>query len=509
MPQYSAVLDPVRADTEVSTERSERSPGPGLFRQHRRWFALVLVCLSSLMIVLDSTIVNVALPAIQQDLGFSQAGLAWIFNAYLLTFGGFMLLAGRAADLFGRRKFLIAGFALFTLASVACGFATSQGVLVIARGIQGIGGSIISAVSLSLVLVLFPETRERAKAMSIWGFVGSGGGSVGVIAGGLLTQGLNWHWIFLINAPIGLVALRLARPLLPKDSAIRLAHSLDVGGTLAVISAPLLMVYGLVNAGQSDANPLVTLVCLAGALGIVVVFVVHESRVRTPLVRMAIFRSRTISVASVMTAFSGAAFFGWFFFSPLYAQQVLNYNSLQTGLTFLPATLVMGGLSLGITAWIVGRFGPKRPMVTGMAIFVVGLLLFARAPVDGSFWPDMLVPMLLLGLGAGISFMPLILVGTQGVSASDSGLVSGLLSTSQLIGGSIGLALLAGVASFRTAGLAADGADHLVALTAGYQAAFLVAACLELVTLTLATTLPRGSGGGLQRVGAAGSHARL
>jgi EmrB/QacA subfamily drug resistance transporter len=488
MPQSSAVLDRVPAGLEVSTERSERSSGTGSVRQHRRWLALVLVCLSSLMIVLDSTIVNVALPAIQRDLGFSQAGLAWIFNAYLLTFGGFMLLAGRAADLFGRRRFLMVGFAIFTLASVTCGFATSQAVIVVARGVQGIGGSIVSAVSLSLVLVLFPETRERAKAMSIWGFVGSGGGTVGVIAGGFLTQGLNWHWIFLINVPIGVLALLLARPLLPEDSTIGLGNGLDLGGTLAVICAPLLVVYGLVNAGQADANGLVTVACLVGALAIVVAFVVHESRVRTPLVRMDIFRSRTISVTSVMTAFSGAAFFGWFFFSPLYAQQVLNYNSLQTGLTFLPATLVMGALSLGITASIVGRFGPKRPMVTGMSIFVVGLLLFARAPVDGSFWPDMLVPMLLLGLGAGISFMPLILVGTQGVSVSDSGLVSGLLSTSQLIGGSIGLALLAGVASFRTAGLLADGADHLFALTGGYHAAFLVAACLELMTVALATT---------------------
>jgi EmrB/QacA subfamily drug resistance transporter len=452
---------------------------------HRRWLALGLVCLSSLMIVLDATIVNVALPSIQRDLGFSQAGLAWVVNAYLLTFGGCMLLAGRAADLLGRRAVLMTGIGLFTAASLACGLAESQPVIVFARGVQGVGGSIVAAVSLSIVLVLFTDTAERAKAMSVWGFVGSGGGTVGVILGGLLTQGLSWHWIFLVNVPVGLLALALARPLLPAVPGLGLGRGLDLGGTLAVVVAPVLAVYGIVTAGQEGWASPTTLLCLGGALLVALAFVWLEGRLRAPLVPLRVFRSRTIVVSCLITAISGAAFFGWFFFSPLYAQQILGFDSLQTGLTFLPATLTMGALSLGITARIVGRVGPKAPLVSGMGLFTVGLLVFARAPVDGAFVPDMLVPMFLLGLGAGISFMPLFLIATADVDSSDSGLVSGLISTTQMLGGALGLALLASLALARTTALAPS-VPPLEALTAGYDAAFLVAAGLSLATMALA-----------------------
>jgi EmrB/QacA subfamily drug resistance transporter len=447
-----------------------------------------MVCLCSLMIVLDGTIVNVALPSIQQDLGFAQADLAWVVNAYLLTFGGFMLLAGRAADLLGRRAVLITGIALFTVASLACGLANSQAVIVIARGIQGIGGSIVASVSLSIVLVLFPQPGDRAKAMSIWGFVGSGGGTVGVIAGGLVTQALNWHWIFLLNVPIGALALLLARPLLPAVPGLGLGKGLDLGGTLAVVAAPVLAVYGIVNAGQAGWTSPVTLLCLAAAIIAALAFVWIESRVSAPLVRLGIFRSRTIAVTNIVTAISGAAFFGWFFFSALYAQRVLGFDPLQTGLTFLPATLTMGALSLGITAWIVNRVGPKKPLVGGTLLMVVGLGLFARSPVNGAFVPDILVPMLLLGIGASGSFMPLLLIATAEVGSSESGLVSGLISTSQMIGGALGLALLAGLAAARTSASLASGSPPVVALNDGYAAAFLLAAILALVTAILAAT---------------------
>src|SRR4030088_295050 len=439
-------------------------PAVQFFEVHRRWLALGMVCLCSLMIVLDGTIVNVALPSIQQDLGFSQQDLAWVVNAYLLTFGGFMLLSGRAADLLGRRAVLITGIALFTVASLACGLANSQAVIVAARGIQGIGGSIVAAGAPSIVLVLFPQPAERAKAMSIWGFVGSGGGTVGVIAGGLVTQALNWHWIFLLNVPIGTLALVLARPLLPSVPGLGLSKGLDLGGTLAVVAAPVLAVYGIVNAGQVGWTSPVTLGCLGAALVSAVAFVLIEGRVSAPLVRLGIFRSRTIAVTNIFTAISRAAFFGWFFFSALYAQHILGYDPLATGLTFLPATLTMAALSLGIAAWIVNRVGPKTPLVGGTLLMVVGLVLFARAPVNGAFVPDILVPMLLLGIGAGVSFMPLFLIATSEVGPSESGLVSGLISTSQMIGGSLVLALLAGLAAARTSSSLEAGAAPVVAL---------------------------------------------
>jgi MFS family permease len=354
--------------------------------------------------------------------------------------------------------------------------------------VQGIGGSIVESVSLSIVLVLFPSASERAKAMSIWGFVGSGGASIGVIAGGMITQAVNWHWIFLVNVPIGVLALVLARPLLPRVAGSGLGGGLDVAGTLAVLAAPMLAVYGIVNAAQAGWGSPVTLGCLAAAFVIALLFVAIESRTRAPLVPLSIFRSRTIVVTNVATALSGAAFFGWFFFSALYAQHVLGYDALQTGLTFLPATLTMGALSLGLAAWVVNRVGAKKPLVGGMLLVTVGLALFARAPVDGAFFPDILAPMFLLGLGAGISFMPLFLIATADVSPADSGLVSGLISTSQMIGGALGLSLLAGLAAARTAALLSESQPPAVALNEGYHAALLLGAALSLVTTVLTAT---------------------
>ena len=456
---------------------------------YRRWFALGLVCLTTLMIVLDGTIVNVALPVIQEDLGFSEANLAWVVNAYLLTFGGFMLLSGRLADLLGRRRVLMTGIGLFTVASLVCGLANSQALIVVARGVQGIGGSIVNSVSLSIVLVLFPRPAERAKAMSIWGFVGSRRREHRRDRRRLADARLQLA-LDLSGERADRGAGAAAGSTAPaQGGGTGLGKGLDLGGTVAVIAAPVLGVYGIVNAGQAGWGSTVTLACLAAALVTAVLFVLIERSVSAPLVPLGIFRSRTIVVTNLVTALSGAAFFGWFFFSALYAQHVLGYDSLQTGLTFLPATLTMGALSLGLAAWIVARrVGPKTPLVVGMALLSIGLALFARAPVNGAFFPDILVPMFLLGLGAGVSFMPLFLIATADISPSESGLVSGLISTSQMIGGALGLALLAGLAAARTAAALSANEPPLEALNDGYHAAFLLGAALAAVTAVLALT---------------------
>ena len=361
--------------------------------RNRRWFALGMVCLCSRLVIVPrrQPIVNVALPAIQQDLGFSQADLAWIVNAYLLTFGGCMLLAGRTADIVGRRNTLIFGICfpvLGRLTGVRPG-ADADDADRCARDSRVLVARIVSGVSASIVLVLFPEQSERAKALSVWGFVGSGGGTVGVIAGGLLTQSLNWHWIFLVNVPIGVIAILLALPipLLPNTPGVGLSRGgLDVAGAITVLAAPMLAVYGIINAGQAGWTSPVTLVCLGGAVLVAGAFVFAESRARTPLVPLRVFRSRTVAASNIIIAISGAAFFGWFFFSPLYAQHILGYDSLQTGLTFVPATLTMAVLSLGLTARIVSVTGPKPPMVVGQLLFTLGMVLFARPrPADGSF----------------------------------------------------------------------------------------------------------------------------
>jgi EmrB/QacA subfamily drug resistance transporter len=444
-----------------------------------RWLSLGLICTCSLMMVLDATIVNVALPAIQKDLGFSQSSLAWVVNAYLLTFGGLMLISGRAADLFGRRRVLVSGIALFTVASFVCGLSNSQAMLVIARGVQGIGGSIIGAVALSMIVALFPEDGARAKAMSIWGFVSSGGGTLGVILGGVLTQSASWHWIFLVNVPIGVAALALSFPLLPSIPGAGLGKGLDVAGTLAVVVAPILTVYGVITAGLQGWTSGVVLGCLGVALLVLGAFIVIERRAAAPLVPLGIFHSRTIALTNVLMGLTGAAFFGWFFFSPLYVQHILGYDALQTGMSFLPATLIMATLSIALMPKIVAAFGTKRPLVAGTILFTAGLIWFARAPLGGHFLIAVMPPMLLLGLGAGLTFIPLALIATERVESDQAGLVSGLLSTSQMIGGAIGLAVLASLALQWTAGLAGGGQPSTAALNQGYHLAFWIAAAVS------------------------------
>jgi EmrB/QacA subfamily drug resistance transporter len=455
----------------------------------RRWLALGVVCFGALMIVLDGTIVNIALPSIQRDLGFSQAGLAWVVNAYVLTFGGFLLLGGRAADLIGRRTVLIAGLALFTAASLACGLANTQWMLIAGRAAQGVGGAITQAVALSVILDLFPEPVERAKAMSVWGFVASAGGAVGVVLGGVLTQVANWHLIFLINLPIGIVAIALARPLLPSAPGVGLRGGVDLGGALTITAAPMLAVYGILNAAESGWGSPQVIVFLALALAFLGAFVAIERRVATPIVPLRIFRSSAISISNVVMVCMMAAFFGWFFFSPLYMQHVLGFDALQTGLGFLPAMLVFGAMSSGIAAKIVGRFGPKRSLIAGMSLATTGLALLARTPLDGSYLLDLAPAMFLIAIGGGLGFLPLILIATGDARPQDSGLVSGLISTSQMVGGAVGLAILATIAAARTVSLG-EAVASASALLEGYHLAFLVAASLATIGVILATRLP-------------------
>ena len=467
------------APRSIEGEQEVARPGT------RRWAALGLVCFGALMIVLDGTIVNIALPSIQRDLGFSQAGLAWVVNAYVLTFGGFLLLGGRAADLTGRRAVFVAGLAIFTAASLACGLAPTQWVLLAARAIQGIGGAIVQAVAFSLILELFREPGPRAKAMSVWGFVSSAGGAVGVVLGGVLTQTGDWHLIFLLNVPIGIVAIALARPLLPSGRGVGLAAGVDLWGALAITAAPILAVYGILQASDAGWTSAAVLAPVGLALVAIAAFVVIERRASAPIVPLRIFRSPAVSVSQVVIVSLMAAFFGWFFFSPLYMQRVLGFGALQTGLGFLPAMLVFAAMSLGIAAWIVGRVGPKPALLAGMSIAVLGLALLGRAPVAGVYAIDVLPAMLLIAVGGGLGFLPLILIATGEATPQDSGLVSGLVSTSQMVGGAIGLAVLVSLAAART-----GGATDPAALNDGYHVAFLAAAALTVAGLVLAARLP-------------------
>ena len=441
-----------------------------------RWLALYVLCAASLMIVLDVTIVGVALPSIREDLGFSETSLAWVVNAYLLTYGGFLLLGGRLGDLFGQRRLFLIGISLFTLASLACGLATSQEALVVGRSVQGLGGAIASAVSLSLMVNLFTEPGERAKAMGIFGFVASGGGSIGVLLGGILTDVLSWHWIFLVNFPIGVAVVLLSLRLLPEVHLPMPNRRLDVAGAITVTASLMIAVYAIVNGNQNGWTSSETLGLLAVAVTIFAVFLVIETRVSSPLVPLALFRVRNLAVADVVGVLWAAAMFAWFFLTALYLQFVLGYSPLQVGLGFLPGTLIKGVLSIGVSAKLVMRYGFRAPLATGLGLAGLGLLLLTRAPVDGNYVVDVLPSMILLGLGAGMAFNPVLLAAMSDVEPQESGLASGIINTSFMMGGALGLAVLASVAASRTSDLLAAGESNAAALTGGYHVAFLLGA---------------------------------
>ena len=439
-----------------------------------RWLALYVLCLATLMIVLDVTIVNVALPSIRTDLGFSVTSLAWVVNAYLLTYGGCLLLGGRLGDLFGHRRLFIAGIALFTLSSLVCGLSTTKGLLIAARAVQGVGGAVASAVSLSLMLTLFTEPAERAKAMGIFGFVASGGGSIGVLLGGILTGSLNWHWIFLVNVPIGIAVVILTLRLLPPARTAAATGRLDVAGAVTVTASLMVAVYAIVNGNQYGWTSARTLGLLGLAVVLLATFVAIEARVAAPLMPLALFKRRNIAFANVTGILWAAAMFAWFFLSALYLQLVLGYSPLQVGLAFLPANLIMGALSITLSARLVMQYGVRKPLAAGLLLAGTGLLLFVRAPVNGSFLMDVLPSMILLGIGAGIAFNPVLFAAMSDVSPEESGLASGVVNTAFMMGGALGLAVLASLAASRTNSLTASGHGHLAALVGGYHAAFLV-----------------------------------
>ena len=458
-----------------------------------RWLALIVLCLGVLMIVLDSTIVNVALPSIRADLGFSETSLVWVVNAYMLTFGGCLLLSGRLGDLYGHRRMFLGGLAFFTLSSLACGLASTQVMLVVARAIQGLGGAVVSAVALSLIMNLFTETRERARAMGVYGFVCAGGGSLGVLLGGLLTT-VGWHWIFLVNLPIGVAVYAASAALLPASSGTSGSQRLDVAGAITVTLSLMLAVYGVVGGNEAGWGSARTLGLLGVAALLMALFLFIESRSVHPLVPLGLFRLRNISVSNICAVLWSAGMFAWFFMSALYLQQILGYTPMQVGLAFLPGNLVMALLSLGLSAKLVMRFGIRGPLAVGLLLAALGLMLFARAPMAGDssgFWIDVLPGMLLLGLGAGIAFNPMLMAAMHDVSPADAGLASGLVNTSFMLGGALGLAVLASLAAARTTALAAGGAGAMAAQNGGYQWAFAAGALFAVLAAVLGATLLR------------------
>lgn len=459
--------------------------------ERKRWLALMVLCLGVLMIVLDTTIVNVALPSIRANLGFTETSLVWVVNAYILTFGGFLLLSGRLGDLFGHRKLFLLGITLFTLASAACGFANSQGFLITARAVQGLGGAVVSAVSLSLIMNLFASPADRAKALGIYGFVGGGGGSIGVLAGGLLTSTLSWHWIFLVNLPIGVAVYAGCVALLPVGTPPDSRARLDVAGAIAVTASLLLAVYAIVHGNEAGWTSAQTLAQLVIAIVLLIAFLVIESRVSHPLMPLRMFALRNVATANVVGVLWAASLFAWFFISALYMQRVLNYNAMQVGLAFLPANIIMAAFSVGLSARLVMRFGIRPPLTLGLLMAAAGLALFSRAPTSGNFVRDLLPAMVLMGLGAGVAFNPLLMAAMSDVAPEESGLASGMVNTSFMMGGALGLAILASLAAARTDGLVATGTDAATALNSGYHLVFLLGAIAAAMAAALAGAFVR------------------
>jgi len=457
----------------------------------QRWLALYVLCAGVLMIVLDTTIVNVALPSIREDLRFTETSLVWVVNAYMLTFGGFLLLGGRLGDLFGHRRLFLLGITLFTLASLACGAAGSQPMLIGARAVQGIAGAIVSAVALSLIMDLFTAPADRAKAMGIYGFVCAAGGSVGVLLGGVLTSVLNWHWIFLVNLPIGIAVYGCCRALLPEDRSTAAGGRLDIAGSATVTSALMLAVYAIVNGNGAGWTSVQTIGLLAVTSLLLALFLGIEAQVRAPLMPLGLFKLRNVVMANAIGILWAAAMFAWFFIAALYLQRVLDYTAMQVGLAFLPANLIMAAFSVGLSAKVVMRFGIRLPLATGLLLAATGLALFARAPASGTFALDVLPAMVLLGLGAGLAFNPLLLAAMSDVAPRDSGLASGVVNTSFMMGGAIGLAVLASIADASTSTALRSGLASAAAQAAGYHVAFAVGAAFALAASILGATLIR------------------
>jgi len=454
-----------------------------------RWLALYVLCVGMLMIVLDTTIVNVALPSIQSDLRFTGSGLAWVVNAYLIAFGGLLLLAGRVGDLFGRRRIFLSGVVLFTAASFLCGIAHDQQMLIAARFVQGVGGAMTSAVILGMIVTMFPEPHEQAKAIGMYAFVASAGGAVGLLAGGVLTQSINWHWIFFVNIPIGAATVILAGRLLEADPRPESRTGADVPGAVLITSALMLAVYTIVKpAAEHGWTAPLTLGLGAASALLLAAFLVRQATAAEPLMPLRIFRTRALVAANAIQMLSVAGMFGMFFLGALYLQRVRGYDALQIGLAFLPVTILMGGLSVRYSARLTSRFGERTILIAGLTVIGTGLVLFALAPSDGAYVPHVLPPMVMLGIGAGLAFPALMTLAMSGTAPQDAGLASGLLNTTAQVGGALGLAVLATVSASRSTHLAAAGTSPTAALTGGYHLAFWIGAILTGIAILVALT---------------------
>jgi len=453
-----------------------------------RWFILVLVCVAQFMVVLDATIVNVALPSIQRGLHFSPTSLQWVVNVYTLFFGGFLLLGGRAADLFGRQRLFLGGIALFTLASLMNGIAGSSNMLVAGRAFQGLGAALVSPAALSIVMTTFAEGRERTKALGIWSAIAAGGGAVGLILGGLLTDTLSWRWVFFINLPIGIVAFVLGLRYIHNTRAEQRPETVDVLGATTVTAGLLVLVYDIVKAQEYGWTSARTLGLFAVAVALLAAFVVTELRSKAPLIRLGIFRIRSLTSANVAMMFVAAGLFSMFYFASLYVQEVLGYSPLKAGFGFVPVTvgIVIGA---GLAQPLIRRIGPRALPVIGIAIAATGLILLSRIPTHGVYLTDLLPGLAIMSIGMGLTFVPVTLLATTNIRAADAGLASGLFNTSQQVGGALGLAILSSIAASRTSG--DHGVTHDAALVHGYQLAFLTGAGFMLLGIVMIVGLIR------------------
>jgi EmrB/QacA subfamily drug resistance transporter len=456
-----------------------------------RWLALYVLCAGMLMIVLDATIVNVALPSIQDDLGFSQNDLAWVINAYMIPFGGLLLLAGRMGDLLGQRRVFLFGLAIFTVASLLCAASQSQEMLVGARFVQGIGGALSSAVILGMIVTMFPEPGAQAKAIGVYGFVASAGGSIGLLLGGVLTEAISWHWIFFINLPIGIAVAYMAKRLVASPQGIGLSAGADYPGAALITGSLMLGVFTILQIVEWGWFDTKTIVLSAISAALLALFLHRQATIANPLMPLRLFRSRNVAGSNALQALLVAGMFGMFFLGALYLQRVLGYSALDVGLAFLPTTIVMGSLSLGFSEKLIMRFGPRTTLIPGICLVVVALLLFARTPVDGDYLTDLLPPFLLIGVGVGTSFPSVMTLAMSGATPEDSGLASGFVNTSMQVGGAIGLAVLATLSTERTQSLLGDGESLPQALTSGYHLAYLIGAGLAAIAVVIAVFVLR------------------
>jgi EmrB/QacA subfamily drug resistance transporter len=476
----------------MATTTLVESPPEG---DRRRWIALIVVCLAMLMNALDGSIVNVALPSIQHELRFSQANLTWVIDAYLITFGSFLLMAGRLGDLIGRKRVFLVGVVLFTVSSALCGFATSQTMLIAGRFAQGIGGALSSSVILAIIITEFPQKVERARAMSAYIFVAVGGGAVGLVVGGIISQTINWHWIFFINLPIGVATFLLGRALIVENTGLGIRNGVDVVGSVLVTLALMVGIYAIVTVPQYGWLSSHTLGIGAVSLAMLAAFFVLESRLRNPIVPLRILKLRSLMSTSVIRGFLATGMFSTFFLGALYLEHVLHYDPLRTGLAFLPLTLVVAGLSTGITAWLVQKLGSMRVLVPGLVLLMLGLLLLAHGGEHARYLTVIFPSFVLIGLGAGTAFVPLLTIAMSQVPKDDAGLGSGIVNVSQQMSAAIGLAVLSSIATNQSNALVRAGRAVQSALTSGYQLAFIVAAGCVLVGIVLAPILLRGTTG--------------